>query len=299
MTAVLLSGRELAAQMRSDTAAAARALRAAGTSPVLAVVTATADEASASYVRSISRAAARAEVNSEIHDLGAEASEGDIRDRLAKLSADPAVHGIILQTPLPSGVSPIGLADAIDPAKDVDGANPVSLGRLVVGLPAFAPATAEAVLKLLDHYGIGLSARRVVVVGRSTVVGKPVAHLLLARDATMTICHSRTADLAEHTRQADVLVVAAGRAGLVTGEHLRTGCCVIDVGTNTDGSGGIVGDVEAASALRVAGALSPVPGGVGPVTSALLIDHTVRAAERASRWRTGTGTALRKMSSEL
>ena len=283
MTAVLLSGRELAAQMRNDTAAAARALRAAGISPVLAVVTATADEASASYVRSIARAAARAEVNSEIHDLGSEASEGDIRDRLAKLSADPAVHGIILQTPLPSDVSPIALADAIDPGKDVDGANPVSLGRLVVGLPAFAPATAEAVLKLLDHHGIGLSGRRVVVVGRSTVVGKPVAHLLLARDATVTICHSRTADLAEHTRQADVLVVAAGRAGLVTGEHLRTGCCVIDVGTNTDGSGGLVGDVEAASALRVAGALSPVPGGVGPVTSALLIDHTVRAATTVSR----------------
>lgn len=282
MTAVFLSGRELATQMRNDTAATARALRAAGTSPVLAVVTATADEASASYVRSIARAAARAEVNSEIHDLRPEASEGDIRDRLAKLSDDPAVHGIILQTPLPGGVSLIALAGAIDPAKDVDGANPVSLGRLVVGLPAFAPATAEAVLKLLDHHGIGLSGRHVVVVGRSTVVGKPVAHLLLARDATVTICHSRTADLAEHTRQADVLVVAAGRAGLVTGAHLRTGCCVIDVGTNTDGSGGIVGDVEAASVLHVAGALSPVPGGVGPVTSALLVEHTVRAAARAA-----------------
>jgi len=139
------------------------------------------------------------------------------------------------------------------------------------------------VLKLLDHHGIGLSGRRVVVVGRSTVVGKPVTHLLPARDATVTICHSRTADLAEHTRQADVLVVAAGRAGLVTGAHLRRGCRVIDVGTNTDGSGGIVGDVEAASALHVAEALSPVPGGVGPVTSALLIEHTVRAATSASR----------------
>ncbi|HWG23053.1 MAG TPA: bifunctional 5,10-methylenetetrahydrofolate dehydrogenase/5,10-methenyltetrahydrofolate cyclohydrolase [Actinospica sp.] len=280
---MLLSGRELSARIRNDTAAAAHVLRAAGTSPALAVVTATADEASASYVRSIARTAARAEVDCEIHDLGPSASEEDIRDWLAKLSADPAVHGIILQTPLPSGVSPLALAGAIDPAKDIDGANPLSLGRLVVGLPAFAPATAAAVLKLLDHHAIGLSGRRVVVVGRSTVVGKPVAHLLLARDATVTICHSRTADLAEYTREADVVVVAAGRAGLVTGAQLRAGCCVIDVGTNTDGAGGIIGDVEAASVLPVAKALSPVPGGVGPVTTALLIEHTVRAAASALR----------------
>lgn len=278
MSAVLLSGRELGAQIREATAAAAHALRAAGTPPGLAVVTATADEASASYVRSIERAALRADVDSEVHDLGPSATEGEIRARLAKLSDDPAVHGIILQTPLPSGVSSTTLANAIDPAKDVDGANPSSLGRLVAGLPAFAPATAEAVLKLLDHYGIALAGRRVVVIGRSTVVGKPVAHLLLARDATVTICHSRTADLAEHTRQADVLVVAVGRANMVTGAQIRPGCCVIDVGTNADGADGIVGDVEAASVVHVAGTLSPVPGGVGPVTSALLIAHTVRAA---------------------
>jgi methylenetetrahydrofolate dehydrogenase (NADP+) / methenyltetrahydrofolate cyclohydrolase len=276
VTALLLSGRDLAATMREQAAAAARTLRAAGRPPALAVVTATADEASASYVRSIARAAARAEVDCEIHDLGPSASEDEIRDRLTKLSEDPAVHGIILQTPLPRGVSAGSLAAAIDPAKDVDGANPSSLGRLLRGLPCFAPATAEAVLRVLDHHGIALSGRGTVVVGRSAVVGKPLAQLLLARDATVTICHSRTPDLAAYTRQADVLVVAVGRAEMLTGAHIRPGSCVIDVGTNPAVSGGIVGDVEVATALHVAGALSPVPGGVGPVTSAVLIEHTVR-----------------------
>lgn len=282
MSATLLSGRELAAQLRQDTAATAGKLRAAGTVPSLAVVTATADEASAAYVRSIARTAERVDVDCEVHDLGPAASEGEIRARLAKLSEDPAVHGIILQTPLPAGITAVDLAGAIDPAKDVDGANPMSLGRLAAGLPAFAPATAEAVLALLDHHGIALSGRRTVVVGRSTVVGKPVAHLLLARDATVTICHSRTVDLAAYTREAEVVVVAAGKAGMVTGAKLRTGSCVIDVGTNPDGEGGIVGDVDAATAVHVAGALSPVPGGVGPVTSILLVAHTVQAASGTS-----------------
>jgi methylenetetrahydrofolate dehydrogenase (NADP+)/methenyltetrahydrofolate cyclohydrolase len=167
--------------------------------------------------------------------------------------------------------------------KDVDGANPESLGRLAAGLPAFAPATAEAVLSLLDHAHIELRGRHAVVVGRSAVVGKPVAHLLLHRDATVTICHSRTADLARHSRDADVLVVAAGRPGMITGAQVRPGAVVIDVGTNPTADGGLVGDVEPVSTAEVAGALTPVPGGVGPVTSALLLQHTVRAAQRQLR----------------
>jgi methylenetetrahydrofolate dehydrogenase (NADP+)/methenyltetrahydrofolate cyclohydrolase len=196
---------------------------------------------------------------------------------LAKLSDDRGVHGIVLATPLPAGTRLASLASAIDPAKDVDGANPVSLGRLMTGLPAFAPATAAAVIALLDHHQVALAGRRAVVVGRSAVVGKPVAHLLLDRDATVTICHSRTRELALVTRQAEVLVVAAGRAGLIGVSHVGAGATVIDVGTNVTPSGELVGDVDPAVA-EIAGALSPVPGGVGPVTTALLMRHVIESA---------------------
>ena len=200
-----------------------------------------------------------------------------IRAALTTLSGDPAVHGILLQTPLPGGARLAELAGFIDPAKDVDGANPVSLGRLMTGLPAFAPATAAAVLALLDHHQVALSGRRAVVVGRSAVVGKPVAQLLIGRDATVTVCHSRTVDLASVTRTAEVLVVAAGRAGLIGPGHVAPGAVVIDVGTNATADGGLAGDVDPAVA-SVAGALSPVPGGVGPVTTALLLRHVTEAA---------------------
>ena len=196
---------------------------------------------------------------------------------LIALSENPLIHGIVLQTPLPGGARLAELASLIDPAKDVDGANPTSLGRLMTGLPAFAPATAAAVLALLDFYEVALGGRRAVVVGRSAVVGKPVAQLLLARDATVTVCHSRTVDLAAVTSTAEVLVVAAGRAGLVGRGFVAGGAVVVDVGTNATADGGLAGDVDPAVA-EVAGALSPVPGGVGPVTTALLLRHVVSAA---------------------
>jgi methylenetetrahydrofolate dehydrogenase (NADP+) / methenyltetrahydrofolate cyclohydrolase len=274
MSAVL-GGRELAAELRTRTAETAAALTAAGTPPRLAVVVATADGSSAWYVRSIAKAAAAVGITCDVVDLGAGAATAEIRAALRRLSADAAVHGIILQTPLPPGVDVADLTPAIDPAKDVDGANPASLGRLAAGLPAFPPATAEAVLALLDHHGVALSGRHAVVVGRSTVVGKPAAHLLLDRDATVTICHSRTRDLPAITRQADVLVAAAGRPGLITAEHVSPGTVVIDVGTNPTADGGLVGDVD--PSVRAAG-LTPVPGGVGPVTTALLLQHTVHTA---------------------
>lgn len=276
MTATL-SGTELAAGIRAEVAAAAADLTAAGTPPRLAVVVATADESSAWYVRSIARAAQKTGIACSVVDLGETATPERIGAELAALSADPAVHGIILQTPLPAGVGFARAATAIDPRKDVDGANPLSLGRLAAGLPAFPPATAQAVVALLEHYGIPVAGRNAVVVGRSTVVGKPLAHLLLARDATVTVCHSRTADLAESTRRADVLVAAVGRAGLIGNEHVHPAAVVIDVGTNATDDGGLVGDVDPAVEERVAG-LTPVPGGVGPVTTALLLEHTVRAA---------------------
>ena len=275
----LLSGRELAADIRTRTAAAAAALAVLGHPPRLSVVTATDDEASAWYVRSIAGAAAKAGIGCEVEDLGPRATADGITAQLSALSADPTVAGIILTTPLPGGLRLAGLAEAIDPAKDVDGANPASLGRLMTGLPAFAPATAEAVLRLLDHYQVELGGRRAVVVGRSAVVGKPVTHLLLDRDATVTVCHSRTRDLAAITRQADVLVVAAGRTRLIGPDHVAPGTTVIDVGTNATPDGGLAGDVDPKVA-DVAGALSPVPGGVGPVTTAVLLRHVTDAAAR-------------------
>ncbi|MER5320583.1 bifunctional 5,10-methylenetetrahydrofolate dehydrogenase/5,10-methenyltetrahydrofolate cyclohydrolase [Streptosporangium roseum] len=277
MSARPLSGRDLAAAIRTDAAERAAELAAAGRPPKLAVVTATADESSAWYVRSIVTAAGKAGIACEVVDLGPEAPVAEIRERLESLSADDQVSGIILQTPLPGGAKLEDLASAIVPAKDVDGANPLSLGRLAAGLPAFAPATAEAVVRILEHHGVELAGRHAVVVGRSTVVGKPAAHLLLDRHATVTVCHSRTADLPAVTSAGDILVAAVGRAGLITAEHVKPGAVVVDVGTNPTEDGGLVGDVAPAAAER-AGALTPVPGGVGPVTTALLLQHTVRAA---------------------
>jgi methylenetetrahydrofolate dehydrogenase (NADP+) / methenyltetrahydrofolate cyclohydrolase len=277
VSAASLSGRELAASVRTGTAARAAELATAGRPPWLAVVTATDDEGSAWYVRSLAAAAGRVDIGCDIHNLGPQAQATDIDATLTRLSGDPAVDGIILQTPLPGGLRLAALAAAIDPAKDVDGANPVSLGRLMTTLPTFAPATAEAVIRLLDHHEIPLAGRHAVVVGRSAVVGKPVAHLLLDRNATVSICHSRTPDLAAITTQADVLVVAAGRAGLIGTEHVARGATVIDVGTNAGPDGGLVGDVDPKVA-EVAGALTPVPGGVGPVTTALLLRHVTEAA---------------------
>ena len=278
----VLSGRELAAEIRAQTASAAAVLAGLGHPPRLSVVTATDDEASAWYVRSIASAAAKAGIGCEVEDLGPRATADGIAAQLSALSADPTVAGIILTTPLPGGARLAELAAAIDPAKDVDGANPVSLGRLMTGLPAFAPATAEAVLRLLDHHHVELEGRHAVVVGRSAVVGKPVAHLLLDRNATVTIAHSRTRDLTAITRQADVLVVAAGRTHLIGRDHVTPGATVIDVGTNATPDGGLAGDVD--PTVADVAALSPVPGGVGPVTTAVLLRH-VTDAGAASRGR--------------
>ena len=277
MTAASLTGRELATTIRAAAAARAAELTVAGRQPRLAVVTATDDEASAAYTRSIANAAGKDGIAC---DLLRTTTAAGVSATLAQLADDPEVHGVMLQTPLPEGALLADLARAIPAGKDVDGASPESLGRVTAGLPAFAPATAEAVLALLDYYQVELHGRHAVVVGRSVVVGKPVAHLLLDRHATVTIGHSRTADLAAITRQADVLVVAVGRAGLIGPGHVSPGATVIDVGTNVTGDGLLAGDVDPAVA-GVAAALSPVPGGVGPVTTALLLRHVVEAAAAA------------------
>lgn len=274
MTARPLTGKDLAARIRAAVGDRAAARRDEGRPARLVIVTATDDEASAWYVRSIASAAGKAGLDCDVADLGTVATAGDIAARLAALSADPAVDGVMLQTPLPPGIALADVSGAIDPAKDVDGANPLSLGRLAAGLPAYAPATAAAVVALLDEYAVDLTGLRAVVVGRSAVVGKPLAHLLLDRDATVTVCHSRTRDLAAVTSTADVLVAAVGRTHLIAPEHVRPGAVVVDVGTNPTPDGGLAGDVDPAVAA-VAAALTPVPGGVGPVTTALLLKNVV------------------------
>ncbi|TDD87756.1 bifunctional 5,10-methylenetetrahydrofolate dehydrogenase/5,10-methenyltetrahydrofolate cyclohydrolase [Saccharopolyspora karakumensis] len=280
-TTAVLSGAALAKEIRADVRAAAEALADAGTPPRLAVVVATDDESTAWYVRSIAKAASKTGIRCDVVDLGPNATPDEIRSRLTELSSDTSVHGIMLQTPLPAGTSVEDLAASIAPEKDVDGANPVSLGRLSAGLPAFVPATAAAVLELLDHYDVPLAGRRAVVVGRSNVVGKPAAQLLLQRDATVTVTHRHTRDLAAHTRPAEILVVAVGRPGLIRAEHVNPGSVVIDVGTNPTADGGLVGDVDEAEVAGSAAGLTPVPGGVGPVTTALLLRHAVESASRS------------------
>jgi methylenetetrahydrofolate dehydrogenase (NADP+)/methenyltetrahydrofolate cyclohydrolase len=281
----ILGGGELSAAIRADVTARADVLVEAGVQPKLAVVMATGDESTAWYVRSIAKAAKRTGIDCEIVDLGPSVGETDAYAALIELSADPDVHGIILQTPLPDGVDAAVLRTAISPEKDVDGSNPLSLGRLLANQPAFAPATAAAVMALLDHHGVPLRGRVAAVVGRSVVVGTPVAHLLVQRDATVTVCHHHTVDLAASTRNADVVVVAAGVPGLVTAEHVADGAIVIDVGTTATDDGALLGDVDSASVEGRAGGLTPVPGGVGPVTTALLLANTVTAA-------TGFSTAI-------
>ena len=273
----LIDGRQHAADISAELAATISSLP---VPPTLAVLVPTDDEATAWYVRNIQRA--RAKVGVIVLVIDAISADRDaICEHLDTLSGDDSVHGIICQTPLPAGVALADVGAHIDPAKDVDGANPLSLGRLAAGLPAYAPATAAAVLEILEREEIPMVGRQAVVVGRSTVVGKPAALLLLAQHATVTVCHSRTTDLADVCRQADVLVAAVGQAGLITADFVRPGAVVIDVGTNPTADGGLVGDVDAASVAEVDGALTPVPGGVGPVTTALLLRHTVTAASLA------------------
>jgi methylenetetrahydrofolate dehydrogenase (NADP+)/methenyltetrahydrofolate cyclohydrolase len=283
MTASLLSGKPLAKLIQQQAQAEAKGLVEEGLRPTLAVVVATEDSSTHWYVRSIERASENAGIDCRIVDLGHDATEQVLIAVLKDLSAEPAVNGIILQTPLPSGVRSQELVRHIAPEKDIDGANPLSLGLLAVGQRAFAPATARAVVEILDHFDIPVAGRHVVVVGRSAVVGKPLSLLLLQKDATTTVCHSRSGPLAKHTKTADIVVVAAGRTGLLTGTDVSDHSVVIDVGTNVLSDGSLVGDVDEASVQAVAAALTPVPGGVGSVTTSLLLLHTAEAARDQSR----------------
>ena len=278
----LIKGKPIAEQIDAATDKITTALAEAGTKPKLAVVVPTDDEATNWYVRSIVRSAERRGILCAVENMPG-ASVGRIADCLERLSDDPSVHGIICQTPLPPGVTLSQVGSSISTEKDVDGANPESLGRIVAGLPAFAPATAHAVVTILLQEKVPLSGANVVVLGRSMTVGKPAAILLLDQNATVTVCHSRSRDLPAICRGADVLVTAVGRASLVGADHVGPNATVIDVGTNPTEKGGLVGDVDQAAVEQEAAALTPVPGGVGTVTTALLLSHVAAAAARLSQ----------------
>ncbi len=242
------------------------------------------------YLDRILKACASVGIVGELIDVGGEdapSQELELTAAIRRLNADPLVAGIIVQMPLPDGVRLKAVVDAIDPVKDIDGIHPLNAGLLRLGYDGFVPATAHAAMEMLRHSGAPIAGADAVVIGRSPVVGMPVAFMLTKADATVTVCHSRTRDLAAKTRRADIVVVAAGRPGLVTGAMLKPGAVVIDVGINVVG-GHLVGDVDFASAREVAGAITPVPGGIGPLTNALLLAHLVRAAQRQASGQSAT-----------
>ncbi|MCC7080254.1 MAG: bifunctional methylenetetrahydrofolate dehydrogenase/methenyltetrahydrofolate cyclohydrolase [Burkholderiales bacterium] len=281
MAAIILDGKQLAQSVLTDLLPRVRTLRARGIAPKLTVMRIGDDPASRSYIRAKIRACEQTGVVGDELVLPASTSQAEILACLDRLNADPLVHGVLVQLPLPRAVDPHAVAARIAPTKDVDGLHACNLGQLVQGNALLQPCTPAGVLRLLDAYRIDVSGKHAVVVGRSEIVGKPMALLLIRRDATVSVCNSKTPDLGVFTRSADVLVVAAGRAGLVRADMVKVGAVVVDVGVNRLTSGKLVGDVDAAAA-HTASHLTPVPGGVGPMTVAMLIENTVNAAERAA-----------------
>jgi methylenetetrahydrofolate dehydrogenase (NADP+)/methenyltetrahydrofolate cyclohydrolase len=244
---------------------------------VLAVVICGRDAPSMVYLQQILRSCEKVGIEGRLVEVDGEASEASVVETIRELNADPAVNGIIVQMPLPPTIRLRSIVDAIDPAKDIDGIHPLNAGLLRLGYDGFLPATAHAAVEILRRSGVEIEGKRAVVVGRSAVVGMPAAFLLVRENATVTVTHSRTRDLARHVKDAEIVVVAVGHPGLIRGEMLRRGAVVVDVGINVV-DGALVGDVDFESARRVASAITPVPGGVGPLTNALLLAHLVRAA---------------------
>jgi methylenetetrahydrofolate dehydrogenase (NADP+) / methenyltetrahydrofolate cyclohydrolase len=274
----ILDGKAVAAEVRAEVAAGVTELRARGVPVRLDVILVGEDPASMTYVAMKQRDSAEVGIDSRDHRFSADVSQEELAALVEELNGDPAVSGFFIQLPLPDGLDPVPLISRIDPAKDVDGLSPESAGRLAVGLPSLLPCTPHGVIRLLKTSGVELSGAEAVVVGRSNLVGKPLAQLLLRENATVTVCHSRTRDLPEVTRRADVLVVAAGRREMVGAEHVKEGAAVVDVGIHRREEGGLVGDVRFEEVEPVAAWISPVPGGVGPTTRAMLLHNALQAA---------------------
>jgi len=282
LTARRIDGTGIARQLRAELAGRAAHLASIGHRPGLAVILVGDDPASRVYVRNKVKACEEAGIRSLLETYAADLSEADLLARIAALNADPTVHGILVQMPLPKHIAPAKVIEAIATTKDVDGFSTESAGRLVAGLPGFRPCTPWGCMKLIESTGIALRGKHAVVIGRSNTVGKPMALMLLQADATVTVCHSRTPDLAVHTRLADVVVAAVGRRNTLIGDMVKPGAVVIDVGMNRDDAGKLCGDVDFASVEKVAGAITPVPGGVGPMTIAMLLANTVESADRTA-----------------
>ncbi|OZI22141.1 bifunctional 5,10-methylene-tetrahydrofolate dehydrogenase/5,10-methylene-tetrahydrofolate cyclohydrolase [Bordetella genomosp. 7] len=278
----IIDGAALAQRIREDVARRVQALAARGARPGLAVVLVGDDPASQVYVRNKVAACEKAGLYSIKEQYPASMSEAELLERIDALNRDPAIHGILVQLPLPAHMSSHKVIEAIAAEKDVDGFHVSNAGLLMTGQPLFRPCTPYGVMKMLEAEGVPLRGAEAVIVGASNIVGKPMAMLLLQAGATITICNSKTRDLAAQTRRADVLVVATGKPGMITGDMIKPGAVVIDVGINRGADGKLCGDVDFASAREVAGAITPVPGGVGPMTIAMLLVNTVEAAERAA-----------------
>jgi methylenetetrahydrofolate dehydrogenase (NADP+) / methenyltetrahydrofolate cyclohydrolase len=286
VTATLIDGRKISEDVRADVRKDVAALKDAGVTPGLAVVLVGEDPASAVYVRMKGKRATEAGFHSVTRTLPAETTEGELLDVVDALNKDPAIHGILVQLPLPAHIDEDRILWAIDPLKDVDGFHPVNQGLLLQGRPRFVAATPRGVQEMLVRHGVETSGKHAVIVGRSNIVGKPLAALLVAKgrggDCTVTIAHSRTRNLEAITRDADILIAAVGQPGMITGQMVKPGATVIDVGINRV-NGELVGDVAFDDVQAVAGAITPVPGGVGPMTIASLLQNTVQAARFATR----------------
>ncbi|MGH8781102.1 bifunctional methylenetetrahydrofolate dehydrogenase/methenyltetrahydrofolate cyclohydrolase FolD [Paraburkholderia sp.] len=282
MTAKLIDGTALSRTLRTDVATRAAALTARGHRPGLAVVLVGDDPASEVYVRNKVKACEDNGLFSSYDRYPATLSEADLLARIDALNRAPEIHGILVQLPLPPHIDPHKVIEAIALEKDVDGFHVANAGALMTGKPLFRPCTPYGVMKMFDAYGIALRGANAVVIGRSNNVGKPVALMLLEAGATVTICHSKTRDLAAHTRTADVIVAAVGKRNILTADMVKPGATVIDVGMNRDDAGKLCGDVDFAGVKEVAGYITPVPGGVGPMTITMLLVNTIEAAERAA-----------------
>ena len=282
MSAILIDGKKVSLDIRNELKEETAAfIQKTGVTPGLAVILVGNDPASAVYVRNKHKACGEIGFYSEVHELPEDASEADLLSLLDRLNDDPRIHGILVQLPLPKQIDADKVILSIRPEKDVDAFHPANVGRITLGNYSFLPCTPAGVMALLDAYGIDPSGKECVVVGRSNIVGKPQALLLLERNATVTVCHSRTKDLASHTKRADVLVVAVGKPRFITGDMVKPGAVVIDVGINRLPDGKLCGDAGFASVSLVASAMTPVPGGVGPMTITMLMKNTLAAAKAA------------------
>jgi methylenetetrahydrofolate dehydrogenase (NADP+)/methenyltetrahydrofolate cyclohydrolase len=292
MTAKIIDGKAIAEFYRREFKLRCERLVAHGLTPGLAVVIVGNDPASQVYVRNKARACEGLGMHSEVHPLPAKTTQRELTDYVEALNRNPAIHGILVQLPLPKGLDDRAVIEAIQPDKDVDGFAYANMGALVIDESHYPPCTPWGVMKVLEHEGIAVEGQHVVIVGRSNIVGKPQAMLMLKAGATVTICHSKTRDLARFTREADILVAAVGRTKFITGDMLKPGAVVIDVGINRMPDGKLCGDVDFESASLVASAITPVPGGVGPMTITMLLGNTLRSAERVAGLRAGAGETM-------